>query len=300
MSTAQTNTKPKAIDWEALPVHPAAEKLPLMSDSELDELAQDIATNGLQQPIVLWRDNQEEPNGAEGPFPLYLLDGRNRLAALKRLGITDPYRAKTGQGGYEEKVRILKATSDGLLIGAGRRGKTTVAWKTDTNPITLVLSMNVRRRHLTSEQKREAIAAYIDADPKASNRKVARDLGVSDPLVGEVREGVQNANGSHSEHLPIERAKRVILESPQLSISRVADKADVSRATVSNARKELKAAGEYPESNPPKPTTPKPVAPGKTVKKRSDIKGARKAIHELLDHFELDTLKKAAIQELNL
>ena len=46
-----------------------SEKLPMMSDAELDEFAADIKANGLLDPIILWRDNREEANGATGPFP---------------------------------------------------------------------------------------------------------------------------------------------------------------------------------------------------------------------------------------
>ena len=70
----------------------------MMSDAELAELAADIKANGLLEPIVVWEDNTEAPKGGEGPFPTYLLDGRNRLAALKLLGSTDPHDAPTGKG----------------------------------------------------------------------------------------------------------------------------------------------------------------------------------------------------------
>ena len=84
--------------WMTPSVHPAADKLPMMSDAELAELAADIKANGLLEPIVVWEDNTEAAKGGEGPFPTYLLDGRNRLAALKLLGITDPHDAPTGKG----------------------------------------------------------------------------------------------------------------------------------------------------------------------------------------------------------
>ena len=42
-------------NWrDRIKVHPAADMFPMMSDDELDELAADIAKNGLRQPIVLW------------------------------------------------------------------------------------------------------------------------------------------------------------------------------------------------------------------------------------------------------
>ena len=56
--------------------HPAADLFPMMSDAELDELGKDIAANGLTSPIVRYGD-------LDNPM---VLDGRNRLAALQRIG----------------------------------------------------------------------------------------------------------------------------------------------------------------------------------------------------------------------
>src|SRR4051794_3311853 len=56
---------------EKLRVHPAAEAFPLLSDDDLQELAEDIKVNGVIEPIML---------DAEGAL---LLDGRNRLAACR-------------------------------------------------------------------------------------------------------------------------------------------------------------------------------------------------------------------------
>ncbi len=54
-------------------VHPAAAIFPMMSDDEIDRLAEDIRKNGQREYIVYWKGQ--------------LLDGRNRLAACDRLGI---------------------------------------------------------------------------------------------------------------------------------------------------------------------------------------------------------------------
>ena len=58
-----------------LPVHPSADIFPMISDDELQELADDIKANGLIHPVVI-KNN-------------VLIDGRNRLAACKLAGITD-------------------------------------------------------------------------------------------------------------------------------------------------------------------------------------------------------------------
>ena len=61
------------VDLYSLTVHPAAEIFPMMDNEQLIDLADDIAANGLQQPIVI------------GTFDgaLQIVDGRNRLAACK-------------------------------------------------------------------------------------------------------------------------------------------------------------------------------------------------------------------------
>ena len=161
--------------WQDPPVHPAADKLPMMSDAELAELAADIKANGLLEPIVVWEDNTEAAQGGEGPFPTYLLDGRNRLAALKLLGITDPHDAPKGKGanyGSGWAVKTHKA-----LVATTSGGASTPKWLPEVDPVTYVLSRNVHRRHLTSEQKREAIAAYIMADPRPVIARLRRGAG---------------------------------------------------------------------------------------------------------------------------
>ncbi len=56
-----------------LKVHPAAELFPLMNESELRELAEDIRAHGQKDPCVLYQGK--------------LLDGRNRWRACQLLGI---------------------------------------------------------------------------------------------------------------------------------------------------------------------------------------------------------------------
>jgi hypothetical protein len=55
-------------------VHPYAAAFPMMSDDELDALADDIKANGLRHPVIVDVDGR-------------LIDGRNRLAACERAGL---------------------------------------------------------------------------------------------------------------------------------------------------------------------------------------------------------------------
>jgi len=63
-------------------IHPVAALFPMLSESELRELADDIVANGLQQPIVMQGDT--------------LLDGRNRIAACKLAGVEPGVTQYTG------------------------------------------------------------------------------------------------------------------------------------------------------------------------------------------------------------
>jgi ParB-like chromosome segregation protein Spo0J len=76
---------PSASSWrEVLKIHPAAGLFPSLSPSELKELGEDLRTNGLQSPILIWVDPAETGDSR------YLLDGRNRLDAMEAVGATHP------------------------------------------------------------------------------------------------------------------------------------------------------------------------------------------------------------------
>lgn len=62
-------------------IHPYAARFRLLSDPELDELAESIREDGQEEPIVLDQDGR-------------LLDGRNRLEACSRVGVAPIFTVK--------------------------------------------------------------------------------------------------------------------------------------------------------------------------------------------------------------
>jgi len=74
---------------------------------------------------------------------------------------------------------------------ATRRGityeRTMLAGLTHAEKIGLAMSLNINRRHLNSEQKRELLATSIKADPQASDREHAKRTGSSDKTAAKVR-----------------------------------------------------------------------------------------------------------------
>lgn len=89
-----------------------------------------------------------------------ILDGHHRAAIAADLGIDCP--------------RVVVSNLD-----------------TEQDKRTVALMLNLSRRHLTREQKREVIAASITADPDLSDREHARRCGVSPTTVGTVRKELE-------------------------------------------------------------------------------------------------------------
>ncbi len=65
-----------------LPVWPAADYWPMLTDTALDALIADIDTNGLIAPVAVWTD----PDGTT-----WLVDGRNRREACRQADIEPDY-----------------------------------------------------------------------------------------------------------------------------------------------------------------------------------------------------------------
>jgi hypothetical protein len=167
----------EASSWrDVLKIHPAAELFPRMSDDELRELAADIKAHGLKQPIVSWSPGYVGDGVKDRPR--YVLDGISRLDAMELAGL--PLVSDEGEltgarfDQLWEKDRVC-STASGRQI------------KPDTDPYAYVISANIRRRHLTAEQKRELIAKLIKSTPEKSDRAIAKTAKVDHKTVGAVR-----------------------------------------------------------------------------------------------------------------
>jgi hypothetical protein len=167
--TPSPTAKAKRKSWrDVVPIHPAAELFPLMSPDELRELGEDIKKNGLLTPIVVWSPN-------EGSQEQFLLDGRNRVAAMEVVGIKV---ALKGRGAAYSWRGYSPAD---FLYGTAECGAP------GFDPYEYVLSANIHRRHLNAEQKRELIAKLLKAKPEVSNRKIAKQVKADDKTVATVR-----------------------------------------------------------------------------------------------------------------
>jgi hypothetical protein len=156
---AELNKPP--FNWRVhLGVHPAAELFPLMAKAELKEHAENIQANGLIAPIIIWKENDKS----------LLLDGRNRLDALALVGML----------GVDDRGILIDAKSGDVIFQTYRRDG-------DGDPYEIALSLNVHRRHLNAEQKRQLIAKVLKAKPATSNRQIASIVKADDKTVASVR-----------------------------------------------------------------------------------------------------------------
>ena len=159
--------------------HPISTIFPLMEGEALDKLTQDIAENGLREPIVL----------LDGK----ILDGRNRYLACQKAAIKPEFTTYCGD-----------------------------------SPLRYVLSLNLRRRHLTSS---ELSTVAVEALPwleeearkrqEATRAKPGEKIGsnvpatLPGPYKGESRDQVAALVGGTSGR-QVSSAKAIKAKSPEL------------------------------------------------------------------------------------
>jgi hypothetical protein len=165
-----------AMSWrDHLPIHPAAELFPPMSEPELRELGEDIKANGLRTPIVVYKDK--------------LLDGRNRLDAMELVGVKFRFaperRTKT-------KFSYLEDDAGDDCGSTIFDDNSFVIENFNGDPYAFVLSANLHRRHLTGEDRRDLIAKVLKAKPGESNRKIAKQTKVDHKTVAAVRDDLES------------------------------------------------------------------------------------------------------------
>jgi hypothetical protein len=131
---------------EVLPVHPAAELFPRVSEEELNVLTQDIQRHGLKTKITLWNDGIID----------YVLNGITRLDALERVGIKF-FATETHDGRCLPDFEYFSCLTDPAL-----------------DPYAYVISANIHRRHLTAEKKHDLITQVLKARPELSDRQIGK------------------------------------------------------------------------------------------------------------------------------
>jgi hypothetical protein len=167
MTESETPITARCIAWrDILPVHHACEIIPAYDDSKLIELGRDLkASGGMKIPIIVLAQPDET---------FALLDGRSRLDAMVHVGIKFDIKIVDGHVVIEAPGYDIPAPME-------------IVPDADFNAIAFVLSINLRRRHVTNEVKRAIIKKVIEAQPNLSDNAIAKMAGVSDKTVNSVR-----------------------------------------------------------------------------------------------------------------
>jgi ParB-like chromosome segregation protein Spo0J len=170
-------------NWrDLMPVHPAADIFPLLDDADLVALGNDIKTNGLVSPIAVDFDLS---NRNSKPI---LVDGRNRLAAMERVGIRVRLEEIHARRGGEVIGHRLAADDIDLNI---TEEETTIS-VIRGDPTEYIISANIHRRHLTLLQKKELTAALLKDNPGRSNRATGNIVKLDDKTVASVRREMES------------------------------------------------------------------------------------------------------------
>lgn len=199
-------------EWrKKLSVHPAADCLPMMSAPEIKALAADIKANGLLNKIDLVVQPHNEDD--------MLLDGRNRMEAMELLG----------KKLFSPKGELLPEF----------RGREIVI--DDEDAIKHVTSANIARRHLTNEQKREAVTKLLKSNPHYTDGRIAKHIGVNQSTVS--RKRAEMENNAELNSVPVKERARADGKAPSGGRPKKAEK-----ATPVAAKDQAKAAAKMAEN----------------------------------------------------
>jgi hypothetical protein len=155
-------------DGSKISVHPAADLFPMLSDTELADLAKDIKEHGLVHPVVMFKD--------------VLLDGRNRLAACKIAEVEPTFTEYDGDDpiGFVISVNILRRQLDpSQRAGVGVRLKK-------------LFAVDAKKRMLKGVQDPEVNLPQGNRAPQARDQAAAM-VGVSGAMIQRA-EMIERAN----------------------------------------------------------------------------------------------------------
>ena len=207
------------IDVMTIPVHPLAACWPMVSEEELAELANDIAENGLQQPVVV--------SEVDGQW--VLIDGRNRLEACRLVHVAPAYTVFSGDVGQyilscnqnrRHMTKGQRAMAVAMMFPDSEQGKKTTSLK-----INEVSGGYIRQARAVISSAPELVESVLngarplnDAYDEAKKRrdagnsdieKLAWLRSVSRELADKVVEGDLTLNGAIAEYKERENVRQM-------------------------------------------------------------------------------------------
>jgi hypothetical protein len=262
-------------------IHAAAERDPLLSIEELRAIGKDILENGMKVPIIVWSPGEGSNN--RGVEDAVLIDGRSRLDALEVVGIEFEqkdgcFRFKYvvgGDLGVTECVPIRHVFEKGFTDSTGYHHPGV------PDPYSYVDSVNLHRRHLTPEQKKERARRILKSSPEISDRTIAKQAGLSPSTVGKLREAVEDESGVQFGHLEVTGAAEAPSPTPTMPMAVV-----TPAASPEPKRRTGKDGKNYPVKSKGTKAKPKAAtAPKVGAVKQSSAQTRNSAIEEFTKWF---------------
>jgi ParB-like chromosome segregation protein Spo0J len=240
-----STTLPKEI-----PVHPAAMLFPMMFGEDLGNLADDIAANGLMEPIVLYHGQ--------------ILDGRNRLAACEMANVEPRFMEVDGE--------LPSATIYVLSKNLHRRHLTTSQRAAIAAEIVPLLKEEAHRRKLSglkNQQHASSTCFQANEDTKGSVARIAA-------------EAVQVGHDSVEKAIRVKRDEPEVFE--QIKRGEVTVNEAVGERERSQERRRLEKEGEPPKTYEPKTSRQKKLAEGqkeRMIRGLSTVTGICRGLEEM-------------------
>lgn len=214
----------------AVEAHPAANVFPLMDDVRLQGLADDIALNGLREPIQVYRGK--------------VLDGRNRLAACEIAGVTprfehlpddvSPWRMAWSLNGQRRDL-----SSDQRYLLWKECADADAEWQAEQDRARE--EANRRRAEAAKEQHQVSKPWAGEAKPKDGRATTCGTTIASAEAPKPQRTTSRKATAAHVDRGTVERNDYLARNRPDLLDKVKAGEMTSSRA-VTQARKEAKQA----------------------------------------------------------
>lgn len=189
--------------------HPLAEIFPLVEGSDLEALTADIREHGIREPLMIF----------EGK----ILDGRNRYRALQAIKSSG---AVLGPGWGAFAERTIDNVDD--LVASFRKLHHYMRSIDGADPLALVLSKNLHRRHL-NESQRAMVAARIATLRLGANRlATSDDAQICAPSQTEAGERLNVARRSV-------QSARAVLDNAEPELIRVVDRGHLAVSEAAKA-----------------------------------------------------------------
>ena len=215
--------KPKTNDGAEISVHPAADLFPMLSDTELADLAKDIKEHGLVHPVVMFKG--------------VLLDGRNRLAACKIAEVEPTFTEYDGDDptmfiwSTNFHRRHLKSSQAAMALAERK--------KIDPDFVLAVIE----------PLKQEAAEAKA-AGQKSGGKTSGRGRKKVDSLVGKIppsktRDKVANSHGTNAKS--VATCERILVEHPELVADIKSGKKSITQATREIKKTEIAKTVDWPD-----------------------------------------------------